>query len=106
MTLFDMPVANGGAYPRARARASDPATAHLAAAVVNSGNTAQVEAIRAAVRWLGPSTAWQIAAEVRRIHGDRWQPDSIRTACARANLTKQPGGRSPGGRPAVLYDLA
>ncbi len=93
--------------PLPLARLSDPSTAHHAARIVEPGNGELVEAIRRIVYLYGPLTAWEVADMLYRNprNAKRWQPDTIRTACARAGLVKHEGGRSPGGRPACLYAL-
>lgn len=97
LSLFDQP----------RVRRSDPSTSAEAAARVAPGNAEQCNAIRNRVSVHGPGTAWQIAAWVRELWGDRWQEDSIRTACKRARLVKLAGlhGKSPGGRDVCIYAL-
>ena len=94
-TLFD-------ALP-ARARSTDPTTAHRAAEIVKRGNADLVRAIRQYVTLYGPSTAWEIAQGVA---GDRWQFDTVRSACARSGLEKlERWGESPGGRACCLYAI-
>ncbi len=88
------------------ARLTDPTTSFDAASVLEPGNAYLVAAIRATVRKYGPQTSYEIADRVTATHGDRWQRDSIRSACARAGLVKLEGaGRSPSGRRACWYDL-
>lgn len=90
-----------------RARTTDPSTSHEAAEVIAPGNSELVEAIRKYVTKYGMATAWQIAAGVRAANPGRWQEDSIRSACARADLVKLEGwGESPGGRRCCLYTLS
>ena len=88
-----------------RARLSDPISAHEAASVVKPGNADLIKAIRSYVWTFGPSTAYEIA---EGLAGSRWQPDTVRTACARAGLKKACGIDNvvtPGGRPCALYCL-
>jgi hypothetical protein len=101
----------GGWLPRApvgqltlldpRARTTDPAASHLAAESVARGNQDLIKAIRAFVWSHGPSTAFEVAAALE----GRWQSDTVRSALARAGLTKFDGGETPRGRPCSLYAL-
>ena len=68
-------------------------------------NADLIKAIRSYVWTFGPSTAYEIA---EGLAGSRWQPDTVRTACARAGLKKACGIDNvvtPGGRPCALYCL-
>lgn len=85
-----------------RARATDPHTSHLAAAVIEPGLNEMQVAIRRFVRVNGPATAFEIADAVA---GDRWQHDSVRAEVARLLNKSDSLGRSPGGRPCVRYEL-
>ena len=88
-------------FIRPRARLSDPVTAHEAASVVAPGNADLIRAIRSYVWSHGASTAFEVADAL----AGRWQPDSIRTAMARAGLEKWEGGQTPNGRRCMLYGL-
>jgi hypothetical protein len=89
-----------------RARDTDPDTSHAAARAVQPGNSALVCAIRAVVRSYGPMTQFSIARVVEREHPDHWSEPTIRTACARAGLTRlNMWERSPRGHRAYLFDL-
>lgn len=90
-----------------RARTDDPRTAHEAAETVRPGNGPLVRAIRQALRVHGPLNAWEIADAVQAVHGDRWSEPSIRSACARAGLTKYEwDSLSPRGHRCVTYGLS
>lgn len=88
-----------------RARRTDPEPSHLAVETIRPGNAKLVEAIRRACWTLGPSTAYDIADEVEARFPGRWGSDTIRTACARAGLTKFEGGTTPRGNPCCLYGV-
>lgn len=94
-TLFDLPPAPARTTKvreherviRPRARRTDPGSSYSAARLAAAGDVSLVDAIRHVVALSPrPLTQFQIAAEVGRVFPARWQPDSIRTACARARL--------------------
>ena len=87
-------------------RMTDPDTSRQAATTVEAANMTLVTAIRRQLWLYGPQTAFEIADAICRLFGDRWQPDTVRTACARAGLRKSYArGLTPGGRPCVMYVL-
>lgn len=71
------------------ARHTDPVTSHLAAAKVREDNSFLIACVRGEVeRAQEPLTAFEIAHLVLRSHPNRWQNDTVRSAVARARLTK------------------
>ena len=95
-TLFDQ-------LQSMRTRRTDPITSRLAESLSEPGNKKLVVLVEQWVLVHGPSTGWEVADGIRAEHGDRWQSDSIRSACGHARLNQLPGGVSPGGRPCVRY---
>jgi hypothetical protein len=80
------------------ARQSDPVTSHLAATKVRD-NSFLIDCIRGEVsRADRPVSAFDIAHLVLRSHPNRWQSDTVRSAVARARLTKAGFGKHGTGR--------
>lgn len=95
-SLFDQP----------RARASDPETAHEAAAVVKPASSALIAAIRWTLQGGARLSAFDIAAAVEREHPGRWDEGTVRTAVSRAGLRAvDTGGTSPRGQRCCRYSL-
>jgi hypothetical protein len=88
------------------ARDTDPITSHEAAASVRD-NSELIRYIRSYVRVHGPVDAFTIADAVQNRYGQRWQEDTIRSACARAGLEKHDTvyALTPGGRRCCCYVL-
>lgn len=94
-TLFDT------VAPHPRARYTDPPASYLAAHLADPGTVTLVNAIRNVLsRSDRAHTQHEIARKVEIVFPGRWQADTIRTACARADLelveTVKIAGRSYG----------
>ena len=93
-------------------RASDPATSHQAAAVAKPGAGPLNEAIlREASPFRYPRSAFDLAARVQIVHGNRWDEGTIRTAVSRLGkagklFKADDEGRSPRGQKCVRWVLA
>lgn len=92
------------------ARHGDPRTSHLAAASVAPAIPALNGAILQASWGLYcPSTAFELADQVRRVHGDRWDESTIRTRVSQLHkageLIEDGVGKSPRGSVCGKYRL-
>lgn len=88
-TLWDQPTGP-------LARATDPPTSRKGAYNAAGGNSDLVLTIRSIVLRRGPISSFDVAKEIRATT-DRWQRDTIVTACSRSGLKRfDLEGESPG----------
>lgn len=98
ISLFDQPTGP-------LTRATDPPTAQRAAYNAAGGNPEILLRIRAVVLRRGPISSFAIADEIRATT-ERWQRDTIITACSRSGLKRfDLDGESPGKRDCQRWAL-